>query len=355
MWGTGMYAARPRIGQKISKFYGLFANVALVLLLSFQAAMAEDLLAEGIAFYKNGQYPKAREYFEWLVRNEPGYWPGRYELANTYMKLGEHALARQQYAACLQEKPDPKVAGIAEAAILYLDKHPQTQASSTSTTTPTTPPATTTTDTPANQVPFKHRINVVPPQYDHPPVSESTINTVRGILDNLPPHVYETLDTGGATVNVAPNITDRWPDMLKSKLDDQGLHLAQDAARCYGKDVYIYERQLIAGTTRVGDIAFDSESVTNVLKHELGHALDDCMGTFTKGDEMLGVYNRDLSSMSDELKNRLWYYTKPGWTGAREAFAETFAGILGAQGKDTEQVRNGFPLLREWVRNKLKL
>jgi|AGTN01.2.fsa_nt_gi hypothetical protein len=350
-----MYAVGPGIGQKISKFYGFFANVALMVLLSSQAAFAEDLLSEGIAFYKAGQYPKAREYFESLVRKDPAYWPARYELGNTYMKLGELGLAKQQYEACLREKPDPKIAGVAEAAIMFLDKHPQTQNQSTSTSPTTSTTATDTTTPSTPQVPFNHRINIVPPQYDHPPVSESTINTVRGIIGNLPPHVYETLDTGGAEVNVAPNITDKWPEMLKSKLDEQGLHLAQDAARCYGKEVYIYERQLIPGTTRVGDIAFDSESVTNVLKHELGHALDDCMGVFTKSDEMLAVYNRDLSAMSDDLKNRLWYYTKPGWTGAREAYAETFAGILGAQGKDTEQVRNGFPLLREWVRNKLKL
>lgn len=350
-----MYAFRPEIGQKFLKLHGIFATVALALLLCSQAARAEDLLAEGIAFYKAGQYPKAREYFEALVRKQPGYWPARYELANTYMKLGDLALARQQYAACLQEKPDAKIAGVAEAAITFLDKHPRTHASSTASTTTTTTTTTETTSSTTPQVAFKHRINIVPPQYDHPPVSESTINTVRGILDNLPPHVYETLDSGGAEVNIAPNITDKWPEMLKSKLDDQGLHLAQDAARCYGKEVYIYERQLIPGTTRVGDIAFDSESVTNVLKHELGHALDDCMGVFTKSDEMLAVYNRDLSAMSDDLKNRLWYYTKPGWVGAREAYAETFAGILGANGKDTDQVRNGFPLLREWVRNKLKL
>jgi hypothetical protein len=55
------------------------------------------------------------------------------------------------------------------------------------------------------------------------------------------------------------------------------------------------------------------------------------------------------------MQQRLWYYTKPGYTGCKEAFAETFAGLLGAHGKDTDAVRNNFPRLRAWAKDKLKM
>jgi tetratricopeptide (TPR) repeat protein len=313
---------------------------------------AEPLLSEGIAFYKAGQYSRARAVFEYIVKKDPGAWQASYELANTYMRMKEEQLAKAQYIQCLKYTPDGKIAKICGQVIAYIDHASGEKAYES---------ATKTTAVPVNQPPagtqieFKHRINVVPPQFDHPPVSESTIQTVSHVVETLPPNIYEILDRGGATVNISPNITDKWPDMLKGKLDAEGLHLAQDAARCYGRDVYIYERKLIAGTTRLGDEIFDSASVTNVLYHEMGHALDECSGTFTKSKEFLDLYQEEVDSMSEEARNRLWYYTKPGYTGGREAFAETFAGLMGANGKDTDEVRNNFPRMRGWVRNKLKI
>lgn len=326
----------------------------LITVASSAPCQAETLLNEGIDFYKAGQYSKARQFFEYIIKREPTCWQAHYELANTLMKMNEPQLAKEQYAQTLNNNADGKIAKICGQMIAYIDhstgSKPYDSASPT-TLVPVRTPGTTDGD----HIEFKHRINVVPPLFNHQPVSQSTITTVTRIVDTLPPNICEILDKGGATVNIAPNITDKWPDMLKGKLDAEGLHLAQDAARCYGRDVYIYERKLIPDTTKLGDEVFDSASVTNVLYHELGHAVDDSSGVFTKSAEFLDMYQKEVDRMSDEVKSRLWYYTKPGYTGAREAFAETFAGLMGANGKDTETVRDNFPNLRSWTRDRFKL
>lgn len=316
-------------------------------------AVAETLLNEGIDFYKAGHYGKAKQFFEYIIKKEPTCWQAHYELANTHMKMNELALAKQEYIACLNNNSDGKVAKICGQMIAYIDHI--SGAKPYDNATPTTTVPVRTPETATGRVEFKHRINIVPPMFNHPAVSAGTIDTVTRIVDTLPPNIYEILDAGGATVNISPNITDKWPDMLKGKLDAEGLHLAQDAARCYGRDVYIYERKLIPDTTKLGDEIFDSASVTNVLYHELGHAVDDSSGVFTNTKEVLDIYQSDVDKMSDEIKSRLWYYTKPGYTGAREAFAECFAGLMGANGKDTEVVRENFPRYRAWAKNKFKL
>jgi tetratricopeptide (TPR) repeat protein len=323
-------------------------------LVALPALAAETLLTEGIAFYKAGQYSKARQFFEYIIKKEPACWQAHYELANTYMKMNEPHLAKEQYAQTLNNNADGKIAKICGQMIAFIDH--STGAKPYDASTPTTlVPVRTPSDTGSGAAEFKHRINVVPPLFNHPAVSQSTIETVTRVVDTLPNNIYEILDKGGATVNISPNITDKWPDMLKGKLDADGLHLAQDAARCYGRDVYIYERKLIPDTTKLGDEVFDAGSVTNVLYHELGHAVDESSGTFTKTADVLNIYQKDVDRMSDEIKSRLWYYTKPGYTGAREAFAEVFAGLMGANGKDTETVRDNFPNYRAWVRDKFKI
>jgi tetratricopeptide (TPR) repeat protein len=330
-----------------------FFALLTMLLLTASPVIAETLLAEGIDFYKAGHYSKAKQFFEYIIKKEPTNWQAHYELANTHMRMNELALAKQEYIACLNNNSDGKIAKICGQMIAYIDhstgEKPYANATQTSTVAVRSP------ETANARVEFKHRINIVQPLFNHPAVSASTIATVTNIVDTLPPNIYEILDAGGATVNISPNITDKWPDMLKGKLDAEGLHLAQDAARCYGRDVYIYERKLIPDTTRLGDEVFDAGSVTNVLYHELGHAVDESSGTFTKTKEVLDIYQSDVDQMSDDVKARLWYYTKPGYTGAKEAFAECFAGLMGANGKDTEVVRNNFPRYRAWARNKFKL
>lgn len=337
------------------------AVIGLAGLLTGAAARADDLLGRGIGYYKAGRYPEAVRDFEFILKQKPGYWPAHYELANTFMKMNQVGLARREYVACVELKPDQKTDRICRNLIRYIDyslshRTVHQDERPTEISTGTGAGTDTSTDTSADPgVDFKHRINVIKPVNDHPPVRQITIENVSHTLETLPPNIYEVLNKGGATVNIAPNITDKWTHLLDGHPDDETIHLAQDAARCYGHDVYIYERAIIPGTHRLQDTAFEEDGIHNVLLHELGHALDDCSGVFTSSDEVMRIHATDVSHMSDATRARLWYYVPLTKRGSAEAFAETFAGLMGAQGKDTEEVRNNFPELRRWVKNKFRL
>ena len=336
------------VGPKVKRISVL---VMLTIGCSVLPIVASDLLSKGIGYYNAGDYPRAEEYFMYIIKENPSYWPAHYELANTYLRMHQLEKAKQEYMNTLNAKPDLKTAKIAGQMVTFIN----TRLSKEAHVPDTASGSLTVVSTPSSSASeeFKHRIYVVKPLFDHPPVRQSTINLATEVVDRLPPNIYEALNRGGATVNLSPNMTDKWPDTMKN-MDAQGLHMAQDAARCYEQNVYIYDRPLIAGTKKLGE-PFADDGIRNVLYHELGHATDWSMGKFSASPEVLKVHEEDVNSMSDEMRIRLAYYTTIGPKGSVEAVAETFAGLMGAQGKDTALVAQSFPRLRGWLKNKLKL
>lgn len=339
--------------EKLSskRSFRIVLTLGIVFLLLSGAALASNLFQKGVSLYKAGYYQRARRYFQMVLRRNPNYWPAHYELANIYTKLNENQLARKEYLATLNGKPDIKTAKISGQMVSFLDTRLSEEAHKPDleggTHVPVRQPS-----QPQNAE-FKHRIYIVKPRFNHPPVRRETIDLVTRVVDSLPPNIYEALDRGGATVNLSPNMTDKWPETMK-KMDAKGLHMAQDAARCYEQNVYIYDRPLVKGTKNLGS-GFREDGVRNVLYHELGHATDWSMGKFSASNEVVKIHAQDVNSMSPAVKSRLWYYTTLGPKGSVEAVAETFAGLMGAQGKDTALVAQHFPRLRAWLKDKLKL
>ena len=343
----------PFKSSKITVTTKLLALFLALVSTGFLATLAASLLKTGIEYYKSGDYLRARRFFQMYLQRKPESWPAHYELANTYVKMNEPRLARKEYMACLNARPDQKTAVICGRMVTFLDTrlsdkaHVPVPVSEGGTHTPVQVPET------KSQTEFKHRVYVVKPKFNHPAVRQETINLVTQAVNSLPPLVYNALDRGQATVNISPNMVDKWPDSLKN-MDSAGLKLAQDAARCYAQNVYIYERPLIAGTNRLGQ-PFDEVGIRNVLYHELGHATDWSLGKFSNTPEVLKIHKSDIEVMPYDVKSRLWYYTKDGFAGCKEAVAESFAGLMGAHGKDTALVVQYFPRLRAWVKDRLKL
>lgn len=325
---------------------------SIVLFTSATTALAANQFNKGVAYYKNGDYARARRCFQWVIRKKPNYWPYHYELANTYMKMNQSALALTEYSLTLKYGPDPKTANLCRQLVAYLTHRLSKKAHVPDTKSGTHVQVRKPESSKSEE--FKHRIYIVKPRFNHQAVRQETINLVTRVVDNLPHNVYEALDKGGATVNISPNMVDKWPDSLKN-MDAAGLKLAQDHARCYsGGHVYIYERPLVAGTTNLGP-PFGEVGIRNVLYHELGHALDWSTGRFSITPEVLKIHTADVQSMSPELKKELWYFSSIGEKGCGEAVAETFAGLMGANGTYTSRVIRGFPRLRLWLKDKFKL
>ncbi|MCA9804890.1 MAG: tetratricopeptide repeat protein [Cyanobacteria bacterium HKST-UBA02] len=364
-----------------NRYLALLLSIATGLLVMPPAAMASSMLSRGMGYYNRGEYRRAKRCFEFYVKSNPGSWKAHYSLARAYVGLDDFAMAKQEFLRALRLNPDEATRSAINLSLSVLarklrDQEQLAQKAETEKLASAAPAGQQQDGEqtpgegeksekgeknkeekkePEKQLAFKDRLVIVEPVLDHPPVRQITISTVRNLMSSLPANIYTVLSQGGATVNLAPNITDRWPEMLDTQMSAQSAHLADAAARTYDHDIYIYERPIVPGSKRLSDEPFTMEGVTNVFYHELGHALDDCSGLYSGTDEVLRIHRSDVAKMTVDTRKALEYYTQDGAKGASEACAEVFAGLMGAQGKDTENVANNFPALRQWMARRWRL
>jgi len=201
---------------------------------------------------------------------------------------------------------------------------------------------------------LEDRIFVVEPKFGHPPVDESTVEMVKKAVSQLPTYVHSVLEKGGATINIAPNMTDKFPETLRGRISREDFELAQGGGRCYGRDVYLYERSLLEGGKDLG-VKRPLGDMRNQVLHEIGHAVDDCLGNYSKTQFVLELHSLDVSDIEPGLRDKLSYFTTSGPKGSMEACAELFSGFAGATGKDTDSVTKSFPRLSLWLRKKLAM
>ncbi|MGE3554081.1 MAG: tetratricopeptide repeat protein [Candidatus Obscuribacterales bacterium] len=354
----------------------LFLSIGAGLLVMPPAAMASSMLSRGMGYYNRGEYRRAKRCFEFYVKSNPRSWKAHYSLARAYVGLDDFAMAKQEFLRALRLNPDEATRSAINLSLSVLarklrDQEQLARKAETEKLASAAPAAqeqdeeqkqeeaekgeNDKEEKKEKQLAFRDRLVVVEPVLDHPPVRQITISTVKNLMSSLPANIYTVLSQGGATVNLAPNITDRWPEMLDTQMSAESAHLADAAARTYDHDIYIYERPIVPGSKRLSDEPFTMEGVTNVFYHELGHALDDCSGLYSGSDEVLRIHRSDVAKMTVETRKALEYYTQDGPKGASEACAEVFAGLMGARGKDTEDVANNFPALRQWMSKRWRL
>ncbi|MDX2106483.1 MAG: hypothetical protein SFY67_08780 [Candidatus Melainabacteria bacterium] len=199
----------------------------------------------------------------------------------------------------------------------------------------------------ARRLPFKERIVVVPPKFGHKPVSASTVATAKGILSRLPQRVYNILDKGGATINLAPNIIDKWPGSGDGmKPGSSHTTMGEEGGRTYDHDVHVYEREAIRNSNELKDMRDQSE-IYNALLHEIGHAVDDCSSSISKTKSYIDAHNIDVSNMPAKAVSN--YYTSD----PSEGFAEIMAFLLGGNDNDAKSAGEYFPRTKAIIRSKL--
>lgn len=148
---------------------------------------------------------------------------------------------------------------------------------------------------PPNKGPLiEERIHVIPPKFGHAPVRAETIATAKDVLEKLPPQVYNLLEKGGASVNLAPNIEDNWPgsgDGIKPGTTNETM--GEEGGRCYNRDVWVYESKKVRGSQRLKAPRSQDEQRKS-LYQLLGHCTNDCMGVMTNTDELKKAYREDI-------------------------------------------------------------
>ncbi len=165
--------------------------------------------------------------------------------------------------------------------------------------------------------------------------------------------MYQLLSNGGATINLGPNIDDKWPgsgEQMKPNVADTTL--GEEPGRTYGHDVHVYERKKARGDNALLDARSQSE-ISRITYHELGHAIDDIAGP-SPGTALSGtpafrsLLQLDLSNVSDADRSHYNYYTEPG-----EACAESVAALMGSPSPCP--IVAEYPKLRQFLKEKLKL
>jgi len=197
------------------------------------------------------------------------------------------------------------------------------------------------------------RIVIIPPRANHPAVSQQMICTVQEIVRRLPSNIYKILSDGRATLNLGPNIEDKWPgsgDQMKPSEAD--MTLGEELGRTYGHDVHLYERKKSRGDNSLLEATSQGE-ISRITYHELGHAVDDITGpsagiALSGTSSFRSLLQSDLAQISDADKAAYKYFMEPG-----EACAESIGALMGSPAPSP--IVADYTRVRQFLRTKLRL
>lgn len=202
------------------------------------------------------------------------------------------------------------------------------------------------------KLPFRDRIVVIPPKYDHPSVTADAVNTIRHQIMRLPVHIYRMLDKSGTIVYIAPNATDKFPESINGpKTVETKLPLSQENGRTYLQDIYIYEYATVSDT-KLGPKRLPGDLINNFM-HEIGHALNNSQGNYANDKDYMELLKQDIDTLSPETKESLRIYTRNTEVSAQEEQAEVVAYLLGSRTRSALTIGALFANTRNYVRRKL--
>lgn len=324
------------------------ACAALVLAIATQSLFATLALAktltpyeQGLQAYNGKNFAQASQLFSKSTTQADAKAINWLYLGHSYMGMGDRARSIAAYRQIVDRFPGSAESNLAVQCIVRLDPSQARTLPAAATPVSAAPVAN-------SAAPLINRITVVPPIQNHPAVSRAAVDAVRTAVGRLPSTIYRLLDTKGATITLAPNITDKWPkagDDVKPGVKDGTL--GEEPGRTYGHDVHVYEREKVRGTNELKEARSTGEMV-RVLYHELGHAVDDSLALPSNDPTFKAELQADINNMSSEEKEDVSYYTVP-----MECFSECAGSLMGGSGYDANA--KYFPRAKTWVRRKLGL
>jgi len=351
-----------RVGGLFLTSVLLISSATFVLSSAYPAAAAtkwEEEYAQAVAAYKARDYARASDLFWKSITDGNGNASCWFYLAHSRAGEGKLKEAREGYQSVVTiYKGTPEAAAAAEF-IKRLDAHtwnPGPPAGSVKSAAAPGKPAPAVASVPAAGASFRTRIEIIPPRDGHPAVSAQTVALIRRVIDGLPSNVYKVLDQKGARVFLGPNIIDKWPDSLNdAKPGSPGETLPEEPGRTYGRDIYIYERKIVNKGSRELADPYPSDDIKAFFLHEVGHAVDDCLGVYSKDPSLKVQYKMDCDSLGEDQREGLSYYLQGngGDAGAAEACAESVMIMLGGSKRNSENVSRAFRRTSAWVKAKL--
>lgn len=318
-------------------------------------ASADSDYAQGLAAYKSKNYRLAAGYLQRAVDvglSTPAIWM---YLGHAYTGIGDRPRAVKAYTALIDNFRGGAEAAQAMQYLQRLDPVAARKAAAgpaaeaaTAVGSPVQPASGSSTSA---RIPFKDRLIIVPPLAGHPPVSQSMQAAVKSAMLRLPAHIYKILDDGGATVNLAPNIEDKWPGSGDApKPRQEGTTMGEEPGRTYDLHCYIYERKKLPGGGNELGEARPTKEIIAIFYHELGHAIDHCAGKLSEDPKLRAQFQLDLDNMPASVSRTISYYTI-----VSEGLPEIIAGLLGSDDSSTATCAEAMPRTKYWLKQKLKL
>jgi tetratricopeptide (TPR) repeat protein len=331
-------------------------------------AAGEAEFAEGLKLYGQKNYKQAQLLIRKSIDNGNQSATALLYYAHTFMALGQYELAGQVYKTVHEKyitQPEAAVAarGVAVANEKLALQPPKANAgkgAAVMAAAVNTRARLSTAGTAGANAPVGNasglavRIIIIPPRGKHQAVSAAGIKAVREAVSCLPPHIREQLDSLGASILVAPNLIDVWPEAANELPEDKdALTLAEQPGRIYGKEMCVYERPKVRGTLDLG-----AARNPRLLKHNILNMCFQLMDgdgmAFSSSPEFLKAFELDKQAVPDSMHARLAGFLKEDAWGARETCAELTGAMLGGGNEYTDDLYRYFPhsraCLKEWLR-----
>jgi tetratricopeptide (TPR) repeat protein len=197
------------------------------------------------------------------------------------------------------------------------------------------------------------RINVIPPRFNHQPVSQASVNACREAVAALPKHVRKLLDDDtSASVTISPNLIDRWPESVKDLPEqDPAPTLAELPGRIYNHDMCVYERAKVRGSTNLKE-ARPPRYIKHQVLNMCFQVWDD-LKTISKDPALRKEWEYDKEHVPDSQATRLATFMKTDDWGPRETCSELTGAMLGGGDENTDLLYRYFPRTKKWLAAKL--
>lgn len=167
------------------------------------------------------------------------------------------------------------------------------------------------------------------------------VKEVENVLKSLPKGVVDKLNAHGVKAVVAGTLGDTLPQILH--LHPRGWPAGATWENVDG--VYDSSKKLAVAASAYTNLAGKmvlSGRPGGVMRHELGHAVDDALGRASRSADFMKAYRADVAKIPTVDHGKYKYYLQPGSAGPSEAFAEIFGHHFGG-GSGYQDLRTVFP------------
>lgn len=180
-------------------------------------------------------------------------------------------------------------------------------------------------------------------------ISNKTISDITTGLANVPEPVQQRLRSAGVEIVVLSKMTDDPASDANSRprgypngsnISNGSAHTSSSAAA-----VFIAEKWKHRNTSSW----IETTDISDAIRHELGHALDDYLLDYSDTQEFVDAYNIDKKSIPQTMQKSLAYFLQHGCNGRRETFASLAANEWGAS-KKANELKTAFPRTRQVVK-----